>query len=169
MTHARQQKNRRSLLMASVAVAAGWLTGCASPRASTPRETPTWVGRLGLVVESEPPQSFAGGFELTGSATTGTLSLFSPLGSQVARMQWSPTEVTLADGQTVRQFTSLDALTQQTTGASLPVQSLFQWLQGNPSQADGWDVDLSSFGDGKLVARRKSPLPTAILRIALDP
>ena len=110
MTNTGLQKHRRSLLIASAAAAAGWLTGCASTRASTPREALTWTGRLGLVVESEPPQSFAGGFELTGSATTGALSLFSPLGSQVARMQWSPSEVTLADGQTVRQFTSLAAL-----------------------------------------------------------
>lgn len=163
------QKHRRSLLIASAAAAAGWLTGCASTRANTPRQALTWTGRLGLVVESDPPQSFAGGFELTGSATTGALSLFNPLGNQVARMQWSPTEVTLADGQTVRQFTSLAALTEQTTGAALPVQALFQWLQGHPSQADGWDVDLSGFGDGKLLARRKNPQPTAILRIALDP
>jgi len=56
-----------------------------------------------------------------------------------------------------------------TTRPSRPVQALFQCLQGHPSQADGWDVDLSGFGDGKLVARRKSPQPTAILRIALDP
>lgn len=169
MTKAPQQLSRRTLLAATMAAAATGLPGCASTRASTPREAQAWTGRLGLVVESEPPQSFAGGFELTGTAATGTLSLFTPLGSQVARMQWSPTEVTLTDGQATRQFTSLDALTQQTTGAALPVQSLFQWLQGQPSPAEGWDVDLSGFGDGRLLARRKSPQPTAILRIALDP
>jgi len=161
--------SRRVLLAVAVPTTTGWLAGCASPRTTPPRETQAWTGRLGLVVESEPPQSFAGGFELTGTAVMGILSLFSPLGSQVARMQWSPNEVTLTDGQTIRQFASLDALTEQTTGTALPVQALFQWLQGHPSHAEGWDVDLSGFGDGKLVARRKNPQPAAILRIALDP
>ncbi len=160
---------RRTLLACAMACAATGLPGCASTHANTPRKAQTWTGRLGLVVESEPPQSFAGGFELTGTAATGALSLFTPLGSQVARMQWSPTDVTLADGQATRRFSSLDALTEQATGAALPVQSLFQWLQGHPSPAQGWDVDLSSFADGRLVARRTHPLPPAHLRIVLDP
>ena len=75
---------RRTLLACAMACAATGLPGCASTHANTPRKAQTWTGRLGLVVESEPPQSFAGGFELTGTAATGALSLFTPLGSQVA-------------------------------------------------------------------------------------
>jgi len=71
VTNTGLQKHRRSLLIASAAAAAGWLTGCASTRASTPREALTWTGRLGLVVESEPPQSFAGGFERLVGPTAG--------------------------------------------------------------------------------------------------
>ena len=151
-------------------VASAWvLGGCATAQHTRLSAGPsTWSGRLALVVQSDPVQSFAGSFELSGTAENGELALFTPLGNQVARLQWSPTAVTLDDGRSQRQYSSLADLTEHLTGAALPVPALFQWLQGQDSLAAGWSVDLSDFGNGKLRAQRHEPLPSAILRMTLD-
>ena len=151
-------------------VASAWLLGgCATVQRVNPPPGPhSWSGRLALVVQSDPVQSFAGSFELSGTAENGELALFTPLGNQVALLQWSPVAVTLNDGRSQRQYSSLADLTEHITGAALPVPALFQWLQGQDSLAAGWSVDLSEFGSGKLRAQRHEPLPRAILRMTLD-
>jgi outer membrane lipoprotein LolB len=148
------------------------LAGCAQPPlASAPQETdaPVWRGRLALRVDSEPPQSFFAAFELRGQAHAGELQLFSPLGSTLARLQWSPGSARLHNNGETRQFDSLDALATQATGAAIPLAALFAWLAGQPVRSEGWEADLTQLNEGRLLARRSTPAPTSELRLILEP
>lgn len=158
-------RGRRLLLLAAVA----GMTGCAlPPRAPDTAGQPYWNGRLGLQVEGEQSQSFSAGFELRGGPQAGELSLYSPLGATLAQLRWSPGTAELqADGQR-RSYASIEALTQEATGTALPLAALFAWLDGRPADVPGWQADLSRIANGRLVARRSMPLPTAELRIVLQ-
>jgi outer membrane lipoprotein LolB len=147
------------------------IAGCAHPpRVESPSgiESQFWRGRLGLRVDSEPPQSFSAGFELSGDADQGTLRLFSPLGTTLADLRWSPQSATLSNNGETRQFESLDALATQATGTAIPIAALFQWLTGVQTGAAGWSADLSQLESGRLTARRTQPLPAAELRLILE-
>lgn len=108
------------------------------------------------------------GFSLRGNAREGALDLYSPLGNTVGALQWSARSVQLSQGGSRQSFASLAELTEQTTGAALPIEAIFQWLQGSNAPADGWQVDLSGIAQGLMTARRSSPLPEVSLRIKLD-
>lgn len=147
------------------------LAACAQPpRApSMPDAVRTqWSGRLALRIDSEPVQSFHAAFDLRGNAQTGELSLFSPLGSTLARMAWAPGQAQLRWNGQQRQFDSIGALTREATGTELPITSLFEWLAGRESLAEGWTADLRALADGKLVADRSQPLPAVQMRMVLD-
>ena len=166
--------DRRTALTArrgTLALLAACLTGCAtSPRSdrSTAASPSSWSGRLGLVIASEPPQQFHAGFELTGSEQSGELQLTSPLGSILAVLQWRPGQALLRQDGERREYPSVDALSAAVTGTAVPVRALFAWLRGEPESVEGWHVDVSQLPDGRLLARRFAPLPTAELRIILD-
>lgn len=153
---------RRALMLAGTLLAAG----CASRR---PRSGPDqWTGRLSLQVRSDPPQSFSAGFELSGQPQRGQLLLNSPLGTAVASARWTTAEAVLTSGKDARLYPSIEELLAQTTGAALPVAALFDWLSGVPTPVAGWLTDLSGLPDGRLLARRESPVPKVELRIVLD-
>jgi outer membrane lipoprotein LolB len=76
--------------------------------------------------------------------------------------------VQLTDGGKHQYFNSLAELTEKATGAALPVDAIFGWLQGLEVQATGWQADLSSMSQGSLSARRIDPAPEVTLRIKLD-
>ena len=128
-----------------------------------------WRGRLSVRVESQPVQSFTAGFELSGNAGAGALTLYTPLGTTAAAMAWSPQLSLLRVNSQTQQFGSLEALMQQTLGTALPVEGLFAWLAGEPMTVPGWQVDLSQRGQGRISARRQLPLPEAELRLAMEP
>ena len=163
---------RRPLALAALllAPALALLQACAvAPAPADAAAQPNqWSGRLGLLVASEPPQSFHAGFQLSGNAQAGELSLNSPLGSTLAVMQWQPGQTVLRQGEQTRRYDSLEALAQEVTGAAIPVRALFGWLNGMPQAVEGWEADLSRLPDGRLVARRLMPLPTAELRVVLE-
>ncbi|PQA82613.1 hypothetical protein C5F52_13540 [Limnohabitans sp. TS-CS-82] len=154
------------------------LAGCASPNLPTtepptvindvPVNAPEWQGRLSLRIQSDPATSMSAGFLLRGEATYGRLDLYSPLGTTLAALRWTPSTVQLQQGGQLQRFDSLDELTEQATGAALPVHALFDWLNGVPSMAPGWQADLSQLPQGLLIAQRVSPTPTVHLRIKLD-
>lgn len=147
------------------------ITACAqSPRVPVVLDgTRTqWNGRLALRIDSDPVQSFHAAFDLRGNARSGELSLFSPLGSTLARMRWAPGQAQLDWNGQQRNFDSIGALTREATGTELPIASLFEWLNGRDSQADGWTADLRALADGKLVADRSQPTPTVQMRLVLD-
>lgn len=114
------------------------------------------------------PQSFSASFELRGGPDSGSLQLFTPLGSSVARISWQPGSATLQQAQTQRNSASLDELVRDTLGTTIPIPALFAWLQGQPLQAEGWNVDLSRHADGRIAATRHTPAPAASLRLILD-
>lgn len=127
-----------------------------------------WSGRLALRIDADPVQSFHAGFDLRGNARSGELSLFSPLGSTLARMTWAPGQAHMQWNGQQRAFDSIDALTREATGTELPIASLFEWLSGRASNTDGWSADLHALADGKLVASRTRPQPAVQMRLVLD-
>jgi outer membrane lipoprotein LolB len=120
----------------------------------------------------DPPskrQSFSASFELTGTPANGELRLFTPLGSTVAAIRWTRESAALEARGDMRNYSSLEALTQDVLGASVPAPALFAWVQGQDLAAPGWQLDLSEFAQGKVIAQRVSPLPVAHLRLILEP
>ncbi|MBI1625934.1 lipoprotein insertase outer membrane protein LolB [Comamonas suwonensis] len=148
------------------------LTGCALPeRQLTPDATATsqhWSGRMALQVQDSQQQSFSAGFELQGRPENGTLLVFNPLGSIIARLQWTTAGATLQQGEQITTSDSLPELITRLTGNDIPVAALFDWLQGKDTTVTGWQTDLSRIGEGRLRADRSSPPPEASLRIVLD-
>lgn len=148
------------------------LAACATPQPPMPAMPGDVLrtGRLALSVQDQPGQSFSAGFELRGQPASGELTLLNPLGSTVAVLRWRPGSATLqAQGQSPRQFASLDAMVEEATGAVVPVAALFDWLAGVATQVPGWEPDLSALAEGRLRARRVQPPPAADLRVVLDP
>ncbi|MFT4194531.1 lipoprotein insertase outer membrane protein LolB [Ottowia sp.] len=161
----------RAAVWAGLLIAILFIAGCASQSGAGgtfDQKSEHWSGRLGLTVDSEPPQSYSAGFTLLGNPQAGEFSLSSPLGSTLAVMQWRPGQALLRQGEQTRSFASLDELAAAVTGTPLPVRALFGWLNGTPQAVEGWDADLSRLEAGRLTARRLMPLPTAELRVVLD-
>lgn len=150
------------------------LAACASraPVAQAP-DTLFWSGRLALNIASSPPQSISAGFELKSGPQGGELQLLSPLGSSLAKLQWTSAQARLEQGGQVWQDASLDALMVRLTGTALPVAALIDWLQARPTPVEGWNADLSQIDQGKLWIRSTSTsaapaLPQVNLRLILE-
>ena len=159
-------------LLMGAAISSALLTGCALPeRQLTPDATATsqhWSGRMALQVQDSQQQSFSAGFELQGRPESGTLLVFNPLGSIIARLQWTPAGATLQQGEQITTSDSLPELITRLTGNDIPVAALFDWLQGKDTAVTGWKTDLSRISEGRLRADRSSPPPEASLRIVLN-
>jgi outer membrane lipoprotein LolB len=145
------------------------LTACAAPRLAPVQGVQSWNGRLALIVDSAPPQSYAAGFDLRGTPASGELLLTSPLGQAVANVIWSATGAEMRQGDRITRRASLDELTAELGGAAVPVSALFGWLRGEQPQVQGWEADLSHHADGRITARRTQPLPSAELRVVFEP
>lgn len=119
-------------------------------------------------MQSEPVQSFSGGFDLQGSAQLGELTLTTPLGSTAAVLRWAPGMAQLESGGQTQQYSSVQAMLERTTGAAIPLDALFAWLRGQSAPAPGWQPDVSRYAEGRISAQRTAPAPPAQLRIALE-
>lgn len=147
------------------------LVACAQPplHTSVPAGLrSSWSGRLSLRVDSDPVQSMTAGFDLRGTASSGELALYTPLGSTLARLSWTAGDARLQWNGQIRHFDSMDALTREATGTALPMAGLFRWLADDPAEVPGWSAELQNLDQGKLVARRTSPLPTVELRLVFE-
>lgn len=148
------------------------LAGCSQPQrhgARTPSTGP-WSGRIHLRVDDpDAPRSFTALFELQGTADSGNLELSTPLGTLVARLDWSASEASIATAQERRSAATLSSLLHDVTGEALPIDVLFDWLSGVPTLAGGWQADLKQLDEGRLSATRTQPQPPATLRILLNP
>ena len=153
-------------LLASILLAA-----CAVPTKGKPTSGTDsgWSGRLQVQVHSSPPQSLSASFELHGDATSGSLTLTSPLGTTLAEAQWTPQGATWRSASETRHFANMDQLSEQLVGTPLPLAALFDWLQARPTPAQGWEADLQDLPQGRLRAQRTQPAPAAQLRIVLEP
>src|SRR6185369_1956106 len=178
----------------AAALAAVALAACSTLPPPAPVAGEALSGRLALRVDATGQASakaFSAAFDLRGDATAGTLGLSTPLGSTLAEARWSPAEVVLATPQGTRRFASLDELTREALGESVPIEAWFDWLRGRPwpgapsepldaatsPPSDppapgfrqlGWRVDLSRFDAGTIAATRESPAPVVTVRIRLD-
>ena len=130
--------------------------------------TKQWQGRISVTVQSDPPRNMSASFSLDGDARQGELNLFSPLGTTLATLQWTPSTTQWLQGGQQRRFDSMAHLTEETTGAALPMDAMFDWLEGRATPSPGWQTDLSALNQGSLVAKRVSPEPFVVLRIKLD-
>jgi outer membrane lipoprotein LolB len=169
----RHLRARRAYLIAHLvtAVATILIAGCASfPWANGLKDTQKagFTGRISLQVDSTPPQSFSGGFDLQGSTSQGELTLFTPLGSTAAVMRWSPGRAELQNGASTQAYPSVQAMMERTTGAAVPIEALFAWLSGDAANVPGWQADVSRHADGRISALRTDPAPPAQLRIVID-
>ncbi len=151
------------------------IVGCASPsRAPEDKigQSASWNGRISVRVNAgdlaRAPQVFSSTFELLGGPTQGQLRFYTPLGSTVATIDWSPRQARLQSGSEVSIFSTIAELIERVLGTPLPVAALFAWLDGDTLNLDGWQVDQSQFDDGKITARRISPAPEAELRVVLE-
>ena len=122
-------------------------------------------------------------FDLQGTPEQGRLDLSTPLGTVLAQARWAPGKVALVTSQGETAFRSLDDLTREVLGESLPVAALFDWLRGRPwpgapskpsaTPADkgfqqlGWDVSLARFDEG-LIAAKRDQAPAVTVRAKLD-
>ena len=165
-----RQAGGRGLRLVLLSACLALLSACAQLPQSSATLPPNaiWSGRLSLQVQTEPPQSLTAGFELKGSPASGELVLNSPLGNTLLAARWSPVEAVLYSSGKVRSFSSIDALIEQSTGAALPVAALFDWVGGKATSLNGWTADLQKQAEGRISARRSSPLPQTELRIVLD-
>jgi outer membrane lipoprotein LolB len=143
-------------------------------------------GRLAMHVDAvgnESPRAFSAAFDLRGDSRAGALGLSTPLGSMLAQARWSPAEVVLSTPQGRRTFASLDELTREVLGESVPIEAWFDWLRGRPWPGApsvpstkvasgfaqlGWSVDLGRFAEGTVSATRETPAPVVTVRIRLD-
>lgn len=160
------------VVCAAIIFASLFIAGCAVPtRATTSNqsEVSLWRGRLAVRVESDQPQSLAAGFELTGNALAGELTLYTPLGNTAAALSWSSQTAFMRANGDVRYFESLDVLIKQALGTEIPVVALFAWLAGDNMAVAGWSADLSQHANGRITARRTAPAPQAELRLVLEP
>jgi outer membrane lipoprotein LolB len=169
---------------------AGWLLavalvgGCATaPGPQPPSSQPaSLAGRMTVHVDAAPggeARNVTATFDLQGGPEQGKLDLATPLGTVLAQARWSPGRVALVTPQGETRFATLDELTRQVLGESLPVAALFDWLRGRPwagapsrpgsggfSQL-GWDVSLARFDEG-LIAAQRAQAPAVTVRAKLD-
>jgi outer membrane lipoprotein LolB len=153
----------------SLFAAALMLGACAAPPKSMLPGEASWSGRLALQVQSAPPQSFSAGFDLRGAPAAGELQLTSPLGNTLATVSWTADSAELRQGGQVTRRGSLDELTAELSGTAVPVAALFGWLRGESVDVPGWQADLSRQSEGRITARRSTPLPAAELRVVFAP
>lgn len=144
------------------------LSGCATPRIPATDPSAYWSGRMAIQMLKEPPESMSASFELQGSAERGEMLLLSPIGTTLARLEWTPQLARLAQGDQQLESPDLQVLATRLTGTELPVAALFEWLAGRSADVAGWQVDLSAHAQGRITAERSTPAPKAVLRILLD-
>lgn len=144
------------------------LSGCVSPKITPVNNNAYWAGRMAIQVLKEPPETLSASFELQGSAQTGEMVLLSPIGTTLARLEWTPQSARLEQGSERLESPSLQTLGTRLTGTDLPVAALFEWLAGYPAEASGWQVDLSAHAQGRISAERRTPAPATLLRIVLN-
>lgn len=175
--------SRRVWLILHGAAVAAWCAGSAGCATRPPAPAAAALsGRLLLQVgpsDAAAARQWSAGFELRGSAQAGELDLSSPLGTLVAQARWQPGQAELEQAGERLRFDGLKDLTRRLLGEDVPLEALFDWLQGRPWPAAahertaqgfvqaGWAVDLSALGEGRLTAWREQ-VPTMVLRARLE-
>jgi len=165
--------SRSKAICVAVFAAAVLLAACAVPPSSSDGAGANhWRGRLAIAVQSNlgqlPAQSVTAGFELSGDPQTGELILYTPLGGTAAALSWGARTATWRSASESRDFESLDALIRHTLGTDLPLAALFAWLAGDNREVAGWQVDLSQYAFGRILARRTEAGSETQIRLILE-
>lgn len=182
-------------LMTACALPPAAVQGTAAQSASPPApEKPALdlQGQMGIKLGAWGQESARGmsfGFFFQGQVDKGSLSLMTPLGSQVAQVDWTPESATLRSvgpggGEDIRRG-SVAELAEAAIGEPLPLQALIHWMQGRPdptlphrsdAEADtfeqlGWVVDARERAQGRILATRQGQpgLRDARIQVRLDP
>lgn len=159
---------------------------------STPATPIELQGQMGIKLgawQAEPARGMSFGFFFQGQLERGSLALMTPLGSQVAQIEWTPTTATLrrigpAGGEDLRRG-SIEELAEAALGEALPLQTLVHWMRGHPDpdlphrpQPDagtfeqrGWLIDTREHAQGRILATRQGRpgLRDARIVVRLDP
>lgn len=118
-------------------------------------------GRIGIQTN---PKGFSGSLIWQHTNNHDEISLFSPLGSQLASISSTPTQITLLDSSG-KSYHAADAetLTQEVLGWRLPLKGLSDWALGRPRpapiqhsawnalgqlthlQQDGWSIEFDHY------------------------
>jgi outer membrane lipoprotein LolB len=200
-----RSRPRDALGWAASLICASLLSACAPavlappPTEAPPREdvralttAPTELqGQIGIKLgawQGEPPRGMSFGFFFQGHVERGNLSLMTPLGSQIAQIDWNPEGASLrrlgpGGGEEIRRG-HIDELAQAAIGEPLPLQTLVHWMQGRPDPSEphedtpeagvflqgGWQIDARERGQGRVLATRQGQagLRDARIQIRLD-
>lgn len=159
------------LLAVCLALLGAMLVACSAPSKRQEYVTPNdvWEGRLSVQVAGDAPQRISADFFLEGTARRASLTLNSPLGTRMARMQWDATSATLESGDQKRSFDSVDAMTSHSLGSALPLQAIFAWLHGQPETAPGWELQTLDRLQGRIRARSVDRTPAVQIDLLLEP
>lgn len=171
---------------AAALAAAAILSACASlPRPDDRPAGESFAGRMAIRTEAGADadnRSMTAAFELSGRPEAGELDLSTPLGTVLGRARWQPGSVELVTPQGRTAYPTLEALTREVLGESVPVAALFDWLKGRPwagapsaprpaptpgFEQLGWSVSLAEFDAAVLTAVRQAP-PAVTVRVKLD-
>lgn len=167
-------QRRRTIIFSGFGMASLLVAGCATgPGAAILNSgSRIWRGRLAVRVDADKNDrlgsSVTAGFELTGNATEGGLTLYTPIGGTAAVLTWSTKQASLLSQSKVRYFSTLQVLIGEVVGTNIPVDALFAWLNGTDASAEGWTADVTDFINGRISAKRTEPSPAAELRIVLE-
>ncbi|MCB5184988.1 lipoprotein insertase outer membrane protein LolB [Methylobacillus gramineus] len=118
-------------------------------------------GRIGVQTAAK---GFSGSTQWRHAVNNDTITLFSPLGSQVAAITRTPDGVTLkTSGNKTYQASDAETLTEQNLGWRLPMTGLADWTLGRPSHTaiasstwdeqgrlvklkqDGWEIEYGQY------------------------
>lgn len=183
----------------------GLLSACAQNPAALPvaampatQEAPSsppsaeLQGQIGIKLgawQGDPPRGVSFGFFFKGHVERGSLALMTPLGSQVAEVEWTPEGATLrrigpGGGEDIRRGT-IDELAEAAMGEPLPLQTMIHWMQGRPAPDQphaltrepgvfvqrGWTIDARERNQGRVLAMRQGQagVRDARILIRLDP
>lgn len=163
------------------------------PKPSTSVDTTMALqGQMGIKLgawQDEPAKGMSFGFFFQGQVERGSLALMTPLGSQVAQIDWTPTAATLrrigpGGGEDLRRG-GIEELAEAALGEALPLQTLVHWMQGHPDPAlphsprtqaglfeqRGWLIDTRERAQGRVLATRQGRpgLRDARISVRLDP
>ena len=179
---------RRALLAVTAAVLAACAAAPPQPVPSTPvslADEPFEIaGRLSARRGSE---GAAANFRWTHRSDRDQLTLATPLGSTLARLEGTSAEVRLelADGR-VTDAADWEALTSSVLGAPIPVRGLAWWIRGAPHPGgthtierdaqsrtsvlwqDGWEIVYGYSDAGSRPARLRLSYPDTEIRLVLD-
>ncbi len=108
--------------------------------------------------DGSPQDSWSASFQLQGTPSAGQLDIFSPLGSQLALLHWSPDGGLAAPGQRRNRVRLLPALIERSLGTAVPIGKLFRLAdKATPCKPKAGSADLGQYTQGRISARRTRP------------